>query len=87
MYGTYEGTIGTDEEMILDDRTARNYGLGEDSTLSGLSIIKPSSPEEEDEFAGLYGDTVKAAASSEEEEEDFDWSPAGDNDEEEDDYS
>jgi DNA-directed RNA polymerase subunit beta' len=87
MYGTYESTIGTDEEMILDDRTARNYGLGEDSTLSGLSIIKPSSPEEEDEFAGLYGDTVKAAASSEEEEEDFDWSPAGDNDEEEDDYS
>jgi DNA-directed RNA polymerase subunit beta' len=87
MYGGYEGTIGSDEDMILDDRTARSYDL-DDVTHSGLSIVKPSSPEEEDEFAGLYGDTVKIAATSDEEEEDFDWSPPGNNDEEEeDDYS
>jgi DNA-directed RNA polymerase subunit beta' len=85
LYGAYEGMIGSDEDMILDDRTARSYDL-DDPTLGGLSIIKPSSPEEEDEFAGLYGDTVKAAA-SDEEEEDFDWKPANTDEEEEDDYS
>jgi DNA-directed RNA polymerase subunit beta' len=51
-----------------------------------LSIIKPSSKEEEDEFAGLYGDTVKAASTSDEEEEDFDWSPPGDSDDEDDEF-
>ncbi len=84
MYGAYEGMIGTDEDMILDDRTARSYDL-DDASLGGLSIIKPSSKEEEDEFAGLYGDTVKSAASDDEEEED-DWKPSTD-EEEEDDYS
>jgi DNA-directed RNA polymerase subunit beta' len=83
MYGAYEGMIGSDEDMILDDRTARSYDL-DDPTLGGLSIIKPSSPEEEDEFAGLYGDTVKAAST--EEEDDFDWSPPGETDDEEDDF-
>jgi DNA-directed RNA polymerase subunit beta' len=78
MYGAYEGMMGSDEDMILDDRTARSYDL-DDATLGGLSIIKPSSAEEEDEFAGLYGDTVKAPAT--EEEDDFDWeSPVGDSD-------
>jgi DNA-directed RNA polymerase subunit beta' len=71
--------------MILDDRTARNYGL-DDASLGGLSIIKPSSKEEEDEFAGLYGDTVKAA-NTDDEEEDFDWKPSNTDEEEEDDYS
>ena len=85
LYGTYEGgMIGTDEDMILDDRTARSYDL-DDQTLSGLSIIKPSSPEEEDEFAGLYGDTVKAASTDEE--DDLDWTPPSTDEEEEDDYS
>ncbi len=79
VYGAYEGMMGADEDMILDDRTARSYDL-DDATLGGLSIIKPSSTEEEDEFAGLYGDTVKAPAASEDE-DDFDWeSPIGDSD-------
>jgi DNA-directed RNA polymerase subunit beta' len=78
MYGAYEGMMGSDEDMILDDRTARSYDL-DDATLGGLSIIKPSSADEEDEFAGLYGDTVKAPVT--EEEDDFDWeSPVGDSD-------
>ncbi|WP_310426044.1 DNA-directed RNA polymerase subunit beta' [Chamaesiphon sp. VAR_48_metabat_135_sub] len=85
MYGAYEGMIGTDEDMILDDRTARSYEI-DDVSLSGLSIVKPSSKEEEDEFAGLYGDTVKSAAGNDEEEDD-DWKPANTDEEEEDDYS
>jgi DNA-directed RNA polymerase subunit beta' len=83
MYGVYDGSIGSDEDMILDDRTARSYDL-EDPMLGGLSIVKPSSPEEEDEFAGLYGDTVKAASSDEE--DDFDWSPPDSSDDDEDDF-
>ena len=75
MYGAYEGMMGTDEDMILDDRTARNYDL--DDSLSGLSIVKSVKDDEEDEFAGLYGNTIKAPA-SEEEEEDFDWAPPSD---------
>jgi DNA-directed RNA polymerase subunit beta' len=82
MYGAYEGMMGSDEDMILDDRTARSYDL-DDATLGGLSIIKPSSADEKDEFAGLYGDTVKAPAT--EEEDDFDWeSPVGDSDDDDD---
>jgi DNA-directed RNA polymerase subunit beta' len=84
LYGAYEGTIGNDEDMILDDRTARNYDL-DDPILGSLSIIKPSSKEEEDEFAGLYGDTVKAAGTGDEE-EDFDWSPPGDSDDEDEEF-
>ncbi len=84
MYGAYDGIIGSDEDMILDDRTARNYDL-DDPTLGSLSIIKPSSQEEEDEFAGLYGDTVKAASTGDEE-EDFDWSPPSDSDDEDDEF-
>jgi DNA-directed RNA polymerase subunit beta' len=84
MYGAYEGMIGSsDEDMILDDRTARSYDL-DDPTLGGLSIIKPSSPEEEDEFAGLYGDTVKASTTPTEEEDDFDWAPPGDSEDDDD---
>ncbi|WP_295615082.1 DNA-directed RNA polymerase subunit beta' [Chamaesiphon sp. GL140_3_metabinner_50] len=83
LYGAYEGTIGNDEDMILDDRTARNYDL-DDPILGSLSIIKPSSKEEEDEFAGLYGDTVKAAGTADE--EDFDWSPPGDSDDEDEEF-
>ncbi len=84
LYGAYEGMIGSDEDIILDDRTARSYDL--DDTLGGLSIIKPSSSEEEDEFAGLYGDTVKAPASSEDD-DDFDWeSPIGGDVEDDDDF-
>jgi DNA-directed RNA polymerase subunit beta' len=83
MYGAYDGSIGSDEDMILDDRTARSYDL-DDPTLGGLSIVKPSSPEEEDEFAGLYGDTIKASKSSDDEEDDFDWSPPGDSDDDDD---
>jgi DNA-directed RNA polymerase subunit beta' len=76
--------MGTDEDMILDDRTARSYDL--DDNLGGLSIIKPSSAEEEDEFAGLYGDTVKAPAPAEEE-DDFDWeSPVGGDSDDDDDF-
>jgi DNA-directed RNA polymerase subunit beta' len=82
MYGVYDGQIGSDEDMILDDRTARSYDL-DDPMLGGLSIVKPSSPEEEDEFAGLYGDTVKAATTNEEE-DDFDWSPADSSDDDDD---
>jgi DNA-directed RNA polymerase subunit beta' len=81
MYGVYDGSIGSDEDMILDDRTARSYDL-DDPMLGGLSIVKPSSPEEEDEFAGLYGDTVKAAAT--EEEDEFEWSPSDSSDDEDD---
>ncbi len=82
MYGAYEGMMGSDEDMILDDRTARSYDL-DDATLGGLSIIKPASADEEDEFAGLYGDTVKAPVT--EEEDDFDWeSPVGDSDDDDD---
>jgi DNA-directed RNA polymerase subunit beta' len=82
MYGAYEGMMGSDEDMILDDRTARSYDL-DDATLGGLSIIKPASADEEDEFAGLYGDTVKAPAT--EEDDDFDWeSPVGDSDDDDD---
>jgi DNA-directed RNA polymerase subunit beta' len=81
MYGVYDGSIGNDEDMILDDRTARSYDL-DDPMLGGLSIVKPSSPEEEDEFAGLYGDTVKAAAT--EEEDEFEWSPSDSSDDEDD---
>ncbi|WP_310489329.1 DNA-directed RNA polymerase subunit beta', partial [Chamaesiphon sp. VAR_69_metabat_338] len=82
MYGVYDGSVGSDEDMILDDRTARSYDL-DDPMLGGLSIVKPSSPEEEDEFAGLYGDTVKAAA-TDEEEDDFDWSPSESSDDDDD---
>ena len=82
MYGVYDGQIGSDEDMILDDRTARSYDL-DDPMLGGLSIVKPSSPEEEDEFAGLYGDTVKAA-NTDEDEDDFDWSPADSSDDDDD---
>jgi DNA-directed RNA polymerase subunit beta' len=82
MYGAYEGMIGTDEDMILDDRTARSYDL--DDSLSGLSIVKPVKDDEEDEFAGLYGNTVKAPASDEE--DDFDWAPPGDSDDDDDDF-
>ncbi len=82
MYGVYDGSIGNDEDMILDDRTARSYDL-DDPMLGGLSIVKPSSPEEEDEFAGLYGATVKAA-NTDEEEDDFDWSPAESSDDDDD---
>ena len=60
---------------------ARSYDL-DDQTLSGLSIIKPSSPEEEDECAGLYGDTVKAASTDEE--DDFDWTPPSDSEDDDD---
>jgi DNA-directed RNA polymerase subunit beta' len=82
MYGAYEGMMGSDEDMILDDRTARSYDL-DDATLGGLSIIKPASADEEDEFAGLYGDTVKAPVT--EDEDDFDWeSPVGDSDDDDD---
>jgi DNA-directed RNA polymerase subunit beta' len=84
MYGAYEGMMGTDEDMILDDRTARSYDL-DDATLGGLSIIKPAATEEEDEFAGLYGDTVKAPAS--EDDDDFDWeSPVGADSDDDDDF-
>jgi DNA-directed RNA polymerase subunit beta' len=87
MYGAYEGMIGTDEDMILDDRTARSYDL-DDASLGSLSIIKPSSKEEEEEFAGLYGDTLKGAASNDDdEEEEDDWKPTNTDEEEEDDYS
>jgi DNA-directed RNA polymerase subunit beta' len=82
MYGVYDGSIGSDEDMILDDRTARSYDL-DDPMLGGLSIVKPSSPEEEDEFAGLYGDTVKAAT-TDDEEDDFDWSPSDSSDDDDD---
>jgi DNA-directed RNA polymerase subunit beta' len=82
MYGVYDGSIGNDEDMILDDRTARSYDL-DDPMLGGLSIVKPSSPEEEDEFAGLYGATVKAA-NTDEEDDDFDWSPAESSDDDDD---
>ena len=88
MYGAYEGVMGSsDEDMILDDRTARNYDL-DDPTIGNLSIFKPSSDEEKDEFAGLYGDTVKAPA-SEEEEDDFDWEAPtpGESDDDDDDFS
>ncbi|AFY94036.1 DNA-directed RNA polymerase subunit beta' [Chamaesiphon minutus] len=81
MYGAYDGTLGSDEDMILDDRTARSYDL-DDPMLGGLSIVKPSSPEEEDEFAGLYGDTVKASSSDDE--DDFDWAPPGDSEDDDD---
>jgi DNA-directed RNA polymerase subunit beta' len=81
MYGAYEGMMGTDEDMILDDRTARSYDL--DDSLSGLSIVKPVKDDEEDEFAGLYGSTIKAPA-SDEEEDDFDWAPPGDTEEDDD---
>jgi DNA-directed RNA polymerase subunit beta' len=84
MYGVYDGSIGNDEDMILDDRTARSYDL-DDPMLGGLSIVKPSSPEEEDEFAGLYGATVKAATTDEEEDE-FDWSPAESSSDDDDDF-
>jgi DNA-directed RNA polymerase subunit beta' len=84
MYGVYDGSIGSDEDMILDDRTARSYDL-DDPMLGGLSIVKPSSPEEEDEFAGLYGATVKAANTDEEEDE-FDWSPAESSSDDDDDF-
>ncbi len=82
MYGAYEGMMGTDEDMILDDRTARSYDL--DDSLSGLSIVKPVKDDEEDEFAGLYGNTVKAPAS--EDEDDFDWAPPSDSDDDDDDF-
>ncbi len=82
MYGAYEGMMGTDEDMILDDRTARTYDL-DDPTLGGLSIVKPESLEEEDEFAGLYGKTVKAPVN--EEEDDFEWAPPGDSSDSDDD--
>ncbi|PSB55459.1 DNA-directed RNA polymerase subunit beta'', partial [Chamaesiphon polymorphus] len=81
MYGAYDGTIGSDEDMILDDRTARSYDL-DDPMLGGLSIVKPTSPEEEDEFAGLYGDTVKSSSSDDD--DDFDWAPPGDGDDDDD---
>jgi DNA-directed RNA polymerase subunit beta' len=81
MYGAYEGMMGTDEDMILDDRTARSYDL--DDSLSGLSIVKPSK-DDEDEFAGLYGNTIKAPASDDE--DDFDWAPPGDSDDDDDDF-
>ena len=69
VYGSYEGgMMSSDEDMILDDRTARSYDL-DDPTLSALSIVKPSA-EEEDEFAGLYGDTIKAPGASD---DDDDW--------------
>jgi DNA-directed RNA polymerase subunit beta' len=84
MYGVYDGSVGSDEDMILDDRTARSYDL-DDPMLGGLSIVKPSSPEEEDEFAGLYGATVKAANTDEEEDE-FDWSPAESSSDDDDDF-
>jgi DNA-directed RNA polymerase subunit beta' len=84
MYGVYDGSIGSDEDMILDDRTARSYDL-DDPILGSLSIVKPSSPEEEDEFAGLYGATVKAANTDEEEDE-FDWSPAESSSDDDDDF-
>jgi DNA-directed RNA polymerase subunit beta' len=84
MYGVYDGSSGSDEDMILDDRTARSYDL-DDPMLGGLSIVKPSSPEEEDEFAGLYGATVKAANTDEEEDE-FDWSPAESSSDDDDDF-
>jgi DNA-directed RNA polymerase subunit beta' len=80
MYGAYEGMMGTDEDMILDDRTARSYDL--DDSLSGLSIVQPSKDDSEDEFAGLYGNTVKAPASDDE--DDFDWAPPGDEDDDDD---
>ncbi|NJR31870.1 MAG: DNA-directed RNA polymerase subunit beta'', partial [Chamaesiphon sp. CSU_1_12] len=81
MYGAYDGTLGNDEDMILDDRTARTYDL-DDPMLGGLSIVKPTSPEEEDEFAGLYGDTVKSSSSDDD--DDFDWAPPGDGDDDDD---
>jgi DNA-directed RNA polymerase subunit beta' len=93
VYGGYEGMMGGDEDMILDDRTARSYDL-DDVTLGGLSIVKPSSPEEEDEFAGLYGDTIKpptrSSSNEDEDEDDFEWESGdelddGDSDEEEED--
>jgi DNA-directed RNA polymerase subunit beta' len=84
-YSGYDGGINADEDMILDDRTARSYDL-DDPILSGLSIVKPSN-EDEDEFAGLYGDTIKApAGSSDEDEDEFDWQVNTDI-ETEDDYS
>ncbi len=83
MYGAYDGMMGSDEDMILDDRTARSYDL-DDASLGGLSIVKPAKDDEEDEFAGLYGNTIKAPAS--EEEEDFDWSPSSDSDDDDDDF-
>jgi DNA-directed RNA polymerase subunit beta' len=84
VYGSYEGgMMSGDEDMILDDRTARSYDL-DDPTLSGLSIVKPSA-DEEDEFAGLYGDTIKAPGSSSDDDDD-DWKIDTDI-ETEDDYS
>jgi DNA-directed RNA polymerase subunit beta' len=74
MYG-YESGFGSDEDMILDDRTARNYDL-DDAGLAGYSIVRPSAKDEdEDELAGLYGGTSSASS------DDDDWSPdSGDDD-------
>jgi DNA-directed RNA polymerase subunit beta' len=75
MYG-YESGFGSDEDMILDDRTARNYDL-DDAGLAGYSIVRPSAKDEdEDELAGLYGGTSSASS-----DDDDDWSPdSGDDD-------
>jgi DNA-directed RNA polymerase subunit beta' len=71
LYGGYDGgMMSGDEDMILDDRTARSYDL-DDPTLSALSIVKPSAVDDEDEFAGLYGDTIKAPGASDDDDDDW----------------
>ncbi len=82
LYGAYDGALG-DEEMILDDRTARSYDL-DDPTIGSLSIVKPAKDDDEDEFIGLYGDTVKAPTNDDE--DDFDWAPPGDDSDDDDDF-
>jgi DNA-directed RNA polymerase subunit beta' len=54
LYG-YETTLTSDEDMILDDRTARSYDL-DDPALGGFSLVKPSTKKgEDDKLMGLFG--------------------------------
>jgi DNA-directed RNA polymerase subunit beta' len=78
VYG-YDAMMGSDEDMILDDRTARSYDL-DDPALGGFSLVKPSTKKgEDDELMGLYG-----GSSSSDDDEDFDWSGGGSSDDDDD---
>jgi DNA-directed RNA polymerase subunit beta' len=82
LYG-YEGMMGSEEDMILDDRTARTYDL-DDPALGGFSLVKPASKKgEDDKMIGLYG-----SSSGEDEEElmGLYGGDSSDDDDEEDDF-
>jgi DNA-directed RNA polymerase subunit beta' len=81
MYGGYESTISTDEDLILDDRTARSYDL-DDAGFGGYSIVRPAAggDKDDDDDFGPYGVGGSSSSSSSASDDDDDWSPDGDDD-------